>query len=72
MDKDAIHDIMKLLDVKTPEAALDRVRVMVEGAPVVGIDASGGMVIAPGMTVGTVLQLLDAGRAAIFNTALTT
>lgn len=67
----AIADIMNMLNVTTPDGAVDAVREMLEARPVLGIDAKGSLRVAPGMTIGAALQLLDAARASILNTHIT-
>lgn len=66
----AIADIMNMLNVTTPGGAVDEVRGLIETRPVLGIDAKGSLRVAPGMTIGGALQLLDAARASILNTQI--
>lgn len=66
----ALADIMNLLNVTTPAGAVDRVRAMIDGAPVIGVTANGLLVTAPGMTIGQALQLLEAARNVVLGSKL--
>lgn len=67
MDNDtALSDIMELLGVMTPTAAVDIVRLLAaHKQPLLSIEQDGTLQVANGVTVGQALRLLASAQARI-------
>lgn len=67
-DETQLAELLSMLGVDSLADASERVRSMLANAPAIGVTQNGALVVAPGMTIGAALALLDAGRDAIMRT----